>query len=258
MSKKFDILVIDDEQIILDAVRMIALSEDYQVDSVLDANKGLELLDKNNYKLVISDIMMPDMNGFDFLVEVKKRGIRVPILMVTGYSTTENFVKSLNLQAFELLPKPFTSDELLFAISRGIKFHNFLQTSDTNDYFKMMNLPKGYKSMGINSWISPPDKDGVYKIGITDIYSKIIGTATVLETFPINEYIVQGEICCHIENTSHIDTGILAPISGRIIEINDKVKSSLGLFEKSPFEDAWIYRIIPTNLDPEIEHLHKA
>ncbi|MDX1409558.1 MAG: response regulator, partial [Saprospiraceae bacterium] len=69
MSKQFDLLVIDDEQVILDAITRVCSSAGWRVQSALDAAAGLEELAASQTRLIICDIMLPGMDGFQFLEE---------------------------------------------------------------------------------------------------------------------------------------------------------------------------------------------
>ena len=113
MKKETIILIIDDEQVILDAVSKIALSEGWEVDTVLNVKDGLNKLKINKYSLILSDIMMPETDGFQLLEELYAKQIDIPVIMITGYSTVENAVKSLYKGAIDFIPKPFTIDELV-------------------------------------------------------------------------------------------------------------------------------------------------
>ena len=95
MSKKTKILLIDDEQVILDAVSKIASLERWEVDTVMNVKDGLDKLNGDKYSLILSDIMMPDKDGFQLLEELYAKQINIPVIMITGYSTVENAVKSL-------------------------------------------------------------------------------------------------------------------------------------------------------------------
>jgi len=95
MKKKYDILAIDDEQVVLDSIVKLCSADDFKVDPVMDANKGLHNLKNNEYRLIICDIMMPEMDGFQFLSHIYKNRINTPAIITTGFSTVENAVNSL-------------------------------------------------------------------------------------------------------------------------------------------------------------------
>jgi len=112
MEKKADILIIDDEQLIIDAIKKIAKFEDFTTDTSLDVMEALNKLDKNSYNLIISDIMMPGKTGFELLEIINQKRITTPVIITTGFSTLENAVKALNEGAMGFIPKPFTVDDL--------------------------------------------------------------------------------------------------------------------------------------------------
>ena len=130
MNNKFDILLIDDEQVIIDSLIKIVDSEGLTIDSVYDTTSAIEKLKNSGYKLIISDIMMPVMNGFEFIREIKKMNILTPVIMTTGYSTIENAVKSLSNGAFDYIPKPFDLDEMISVIRRGLKYYELLKNME--------------------------------------------------------------------------------------------------------------------------------
>jgi DNA-binding NtrC family response regulator len=120
MNKKAKILLIDDEQVVLDAVSKIASLERWEVDAVLNVQDGLNKLSSNKYELILSDIMMPDKDGFQLLEALYSMQINIPVIMITGYSTVENAVKSLYNGAIDFIPKPFTYEEITSSICRGL------------------------------------------------------------------------------------------------------------------------------------------
>jgi formate transporter len=120
MKSVRDILVIDDEPVVLQGVERICGSEGLSVDHGGQRAAGLDRLDRHAYRLILCDIMMEDVDGFEFLAEAGRRGNRTPVVMTTGYSTVENAVRSLQRGAIDYLAKPFTADELMAVVRRGL------------------------------------------------------------------------------------------------------------------------------------------
>ena len=119
MSALRDILVIEDEPMVTQAVVMVCGEEGMTVTAVDSAAEALRYMQVSGFRLVLCDIMMQGMDGFQFLDELARNGIQTPVVMMTGYSTVENAVKSLAAGAVDYLPKPFTADELLTVIRRA-------------------------------------------------------------------------------------------------------------------------------------------
>ena len=90
-----DILVIDDELTVTQAVVKVCSAEGMTVAAADNATEALRFLEDSKFRLVLCDIMMNELDGFQFLEELDRRGIQTPVVMMTGYSTVENAVKSL-------------------------------------------------------------------------------------------------------------------------------------------------------------------
>jgi len=259
MSSDIKIIVIDDEQVIVDSVVRLCSDEGFQVDTALDANTALKKIEKNGFQLIITDLMMSETDGFQFINIMRKKHIYTPIIVTTGFSTVENAVKSLYEGAIDFLPKPFTVDELMSCIQRGLKY-SILQkhlgkTDDSNKIgIEMVPCPVSYYRLGYNTWAHLED-DGSLKLGVTDLFIKTIGSIKDIELFSIDEEIIQGNPCALVQSDSDLIHKILAPITGRIIEKNMTIVEQHDLIEKDPYFKGWFYTIIPSDLDYEIKHL---
>jgi CheY-like chemotaxis protein len=259
-NAKYDILVIDDEEVIIEAVKRIAGGEGFKVDSSLSAKEALTKIPTNEYGLIITDIMMPEMDGFQFLDELEKMKVKIPVVITTGYSTVEMAVKSLSKGAIGYIPKPFTLDELLSVIYRGLEFKKI----DEEIYKDQFNLsdssiiyvpcPPKYYRLGYNSWINI-DNEGSVFVGVSDMYLKTIKTLKGIELMDFEENIAQGATCAVFEAEDGLTHHLLSPVSGMIIEPNNKLKEDVTLIEKDPYFEGWLYRIIPSDLDFELKNL---
>jgi DNA-binding response OmpR family regulator len=107
------IIIIEDEARILMALEDNLKIEGYQVASALDGEEGLSMVLENKYDLIILDIMLPKINGFDVCRQIRQKGISTPILMLTAKSQEVDKVLGLELGADDYVTKPFSSRELL-------------------------------------------------------------------------------------------------------------------------------------------------
>ena len=249
-SGQYDILVIDDEQVILDAVRKICSFENFSVDTAPDVKIAVTKLDKNNYRLIICDIMLPDTDGFEFMNELNNLKILTPVIMATGYSTVENAVKSLYKGAIDFIPKPFTTDELLNSVTRGFRYSEIQKKFETaenesnNSTIIYVSCPARYYRLGYSTWVLI-EHDGSVLTGVTDMFLKIIETVEEITFASVDEEIVQGISFCQITSKDGQIHELFSPISGRIIERNEALVQNISLIEKDPFFEGWIYRVIP-------------
>ncbi|MDX9714356.1 MAG: sigma-54 dependent transcriptional regulator [Dissulfurispiraceae bacterium] len=112
------VLIVDDEahmaEALSEAVKRCGLLPTV-MNSPIDALLKLNLLD---YSLILTDMKMPKMDGLEFLKEVRKRGVFVPVIVITGYGTVENAVDAMKLGAADYLMKPFSFDALKKVIER--------------------------------------------------------------------------------------------------------------------------------------------
>lgn len=262
MSKSAHLLAIDDEQVILDSIVKLCSVEEWQVDAVLSAEEGLKKLHHHSYDLIICDIMMPDMDGFEFLQKLKDNNIETPVIITTGFSTVENAVHSLYKGAIDFLPKPFTFEELISSLSRGLKYgilnsklSNAVFDSDSaNTSIIYVPCPPRYMRLGYTTWSFLED-DGSVRIGLTDLLLRTVESIEKINLYNLDDDIIQGNCCCTIETADQMIHNVLAPISGRIIKRNEQVVENYLLVEKDPYFKGWLYIIVPSDLDYESRHL---
>lgn len=114
------IILIDDDRTWLQAAVELLRGEGFDVEAAEDGQRGLELLDHSSPVLVILDIHMPRLGGFDVLRELRHRGQRVPILMVSSEDQAGLVAQALADGASSFLRKPVAAELLLRAVRRLI------------------------------------------------------------------------------------------------------------------------------------------
>jgi DNA-binding response OmpR family regulator len=112
MGTAAKIIVVDDEKQICENVEKILAKNDFEVTRAVSAKDALDKMAKESYSLMISDIVMPEMNGLELLKMVKKEWPLTKAVMMTAYASTDTAVKAVRLGALDYIPKPFTPDEL--------------------------------------------------------------------------------------------------------------------------------------------------
>ncbi|MBZ0154648.1 MAG: NAD(P)H-dependent oxidoreductase subunit E [Alphaproteobacteria bacterium] len=118
---KGNVLVVDDEQVVLKSCERILGPEGYGVSTVTSAKEALGLLEQNRYDLIITDLMMPEMNGLDFMKQVRAKDPDINIVVITGYPSQESIRESLSLRIIDYLPKPFSPALLLEATGKAVE-----------------------------------------------------------------------------------------------------------------------------------------
>jgi len=110
------ILIIEDEEKIAKSIAKGLKQESYSVDISFTGEKGYQLASSGDYDLIILDLMLPDIDGFEICQKLKKFNVSTPILMLTARGEIEDKVNGLNFGADDYLVKPFNFDELLARI----------------------------------------------------------------------------------------------------------------------------------------------
>ena len=110
------ILVIDDEKPIRDALHNILTAELYHVDIVENGKKGLEMLNENDYDVVLCDIKMPGMDGLEVMAKATEIAPEVPFILISGHGTIEIAVEAVRKGAYDFISKPPDLNRLLITI----------------------------------------------------------------------------------------------------------------------------------------------
>ncbi|MBQ2899188.1 MAG: response regulator transcription factor [Oscillospiraceae bacterium] len=111
------ILIIEDEKILADSIKSLLESKGFESEAVYDGETGKDYAELGVYDLLILDVMMPKMNGYEVARTVRKNRCSTPILMLTAKSSLEDRIEGLNAGADYYLTKPFDSRELLACIN---------------------------------------------------------------------------------------------------------------------------------------------
>jgi len=117
MTKR--ILVVDDDEMVLMALDELLKPEGYAVDTVASGNEALQRLDQGAYDLIMTDVIMPEMDGFELCKRIreKEKYRDVPVVFLTAKTRDEDRVRGLEAGANLFLSKPISPDKLLGIVS---------------------------------------------------------------------------------------------------------------------------------------------
>jgi response regulator RpfG family c-di-GMP phosphodiesterase len=117
------IAIVDDEDMVLTSLRSFLLLEtDYEVETWRSPREALKMLAGKNLDLIISDYLMPEMNGIEFLLEVKKIHPFATRILLTGYADKENAIKAINeVGLYQYVEKPWDNNDLKLTIQNGLE-----------------------------------------------------------------------------------------------------------------------------------------
>lgn len=114
------ILVIDDEAIVRVSCERVLKPAGYEVIVTPKGTEAIELMKKEKYDLVLTDLKMPDMDGLDVLKHIKANWPDVIVIVITGYGTISTAVQAIKLGAYEYIEKPFTPEDILNAVNKAL------------------------------------------------------------------------------------------------------------------------------------------
>lgn len=117
------LVIVDDEEMVLTSiVSFLRLETSYDVSTFTRASAALDHVEHNDVDLVISDFLMPEMDGLQFLRRVRDLRPQVPRVILTGYADKENAIKAINeVGLFQYIEKPWNNDELRLVIRNGVE-----------------------------------------------------------------------------------------------------------------------------------------
>nr|MBC8362685.1 response regulator [Candidatus Desulfatibia profunda] len=108
----YDILVVDDEVAVNNNIRKILSKKGYLVDQAVNKTEALEKIQDHEYRLVLLDLKIPEVNGLELLKAIRDQRPDTQVIIITGYASIETAVESSRMGAIAYLPKPFTPDEI--------------------------------------------------------------------------------------------------------------------------------------------------
>ena len=119
------ILVVEDDRLIAELERDYLEASEYEVEMAMDGYDGLRLAKENDYDLILLDVMLPGVSGFDICRELRKEK-NLPIIMVTAKKTDVDKIRGLGLGADDYMIKPFSPTELVARVQAHIRIHERL------------------------------------------------------------------------------------------------------------------------------------
>ena len=144
---KANILIVDDDRIILDSLCEFLKLEGYTTSGAESYKQAVEKLRNQNFSLVITDVNMPQTDGFELLAFIKKNHPQTVVIILTGYGTIESAVQAIKMGAYDYLTKPVIDDDLLLAVERSLR----QQTLITENRSLRSQLERKYSLDGIIS-----------------------------------------------------------------------------------------------------------
>jgi len=115
------VLVLDDDRIILNSCERVLSSEGMDVATVSFAKEALAMLQKEDFDLVITDIVMPEMDGIEFIRQARQIRPNLQVIVITGHPSQDTLREALSLKIIDYIPKPFTPSLIIEVVQKALE-----------------------------------------------------------------------------------------------------------------------------------------
>jgi len=118
---KGKVLIVEDEKNMREVLRILLEGEGYNVSCAMDGSEGLAWLEREIFDLVITDIKMPGVDGFEVLKRAQELSPETLVIMITAFGTTESAIEAMKLGAYDYIHKPFKIDEIRLVVKKALE-----------------------------------------------------------------------------------------------------------------------------------------
>ncbi len=132
--EKGKVIIVEDEEHILSMLSEFLTANGYTVDPYIDSKKALAALKNNGYHVLITDLMMPKVDGLQLINFIQKEYLDTLGIVMTGYGSMESAISAMRCGAFDYILKPFKFEEVLATVDSAIYYFKLLKSD---------NIPKG-------------------------------------------------------------------------------------------------------------------
>ncbi len=120
MAEKPRVLVVDDEEALRYLLSTELAAEGYDVETAGDGDEAIETIKQKDYDVVLLDIKMPRVDGFEVLRFIKQNKPEIKVIMLTAYADVKNAIEALKLGASDFVSKPYDLEDILTSINRAL------------------------------------------------------------------------------------------------------------------------------------------
>jgi len=121
MKDTLKILLIDDEKMVGDRLKPALAKVGYSVETLMDSRKALQRIDENEFDVIVTDIMMEEVDGIQILEAAMKKSHRTRVIVITGYANVNLAREAMDKGAFDIIEKPFRPGDLRNVITNAAK-----------------------------------------------------------------------------------------------------------------------------------------
>jgi CheY-like chemotaxis protein len=250
------LLVVDDEQVVCQSCTRIFESEGFEVETTMDSREGLRLATDEEYAAILLDIRIPGMDGLEFLDRLRQKNTKVPVIVITGYSSVQSAAAAMRFSAADYIPKPFTPEEITTAVRRIIpkKEKVVIEKAQVTPAVTKVGAWQAQSEERLfvdESWLTR-GKDGTVRVG--SFVSADEAKDVVSVTLPrVGDKLVRGLPLAALNGPGQSQRLLVAPLAGEVIEVNRALAESPAVLFDDPCTGGWIARVRPAELDADLQ-----
>jgi two-component system, cell cycle response regulator len=133
------ILIVDDDQVVRESLEEFLRSNSFSVLAFANAPEALKIIKKTDFDIVLTDLVMPEMDGISFTKALRELGKDIPVLIMTGFASIEYAVESLKAGATDFITKPLKFDYVVFIINRLLENRHLKKKAQESEYYKELS-----------------------------------------------------------------------------------------------------------------------
>jgi diguanylate cyclase (GGDEF)-like protein len=137
------ILVVDDEEIMREFLREVLSDQGYKIDLASSGKDAVEKMAEQEYDLVLTDIVMPELDGLGVVAAAKELPYEVDVVVMTGYASMETAVESMKLGASDYITKPFNIDQIRIIVKNAIEERALKKRAAEGEFYKELSRKDG-------------------------------------------------------------------------------------------------------------------
>ncbi|MCL5022920.1 MAG: response regulator [Nitrospirae bacterium] len=242
--EKQRVLIIDDDPVIALSCKKILDMEGYTVFTAEDGESAIKKVSDEAYDLVITDVRLPDIDGFTIFRESRIVQPSADVMVISGYPSVEDAREATRLGAFEYLEKPFTPDFMLSAVKKVFDRRGWILRGAYINQFKRYIVPSSdlddltmYYKDGI--WARPLIKGEAWEIGIDVRQFLVSGQLLYVEIMKHMKALAAGEPFAQLISSDGKISEILSPMTGVVKMLNEQANEVISSLAKNYASEGW-------------------
>jgi DNA-binding response OmpR family regulator len=274
MANHLKLLVVDDDAAICQACRRVFTRQGFEVEQCTDARQGLRRATAEDYAAILLDIKMPEMDGIQFLAELRSEKPTVPVILITGYPNVPSAASAVRLGASDYVTKPFTPAQITQSVQRVLprrpaktvvqdgsasrKAEPWLPRAGEFRFLDQSWLQLGREGWGRAGAMHqrmpsvPMPFEGSVRVGA--VLSRPQTTSAKAIHLPQSaEVVYQGLPLAALTMTDGLRVIVPSPVSGVVVSVNDLLGRDPSRLLTDPCGKGWIACVWTTRFEEEID-----